>query len=96
MPGDEEAEHGLLACQPVVFAPGGHLREGGRGAGNRCLLAEEGVLAGLSLLLAYLGLGEGGVERRDELGPLPPAVSRERVTGAGVDERLEHALVAEP
>src|SRR5207244_7264456 len=75
---------------------GGPLREGPGSAANRAQLPKEGGRPGLSLLLAYPALGERGVERRDELGPLPPAVSRERVTGAGVDDRLEHALVAEP
>src|SRR5437016_13066471 len=55
------------------------------------MLAEESHLAGFALSLPGLRLSERGVERRHELGAVPA----ERVAGAGVDERLEDALVAE-
>ena len=61
------------------------------GAGEGGRLAEQAVLTRRPLLLADLGLAERVVQRRDELG----AVSTQRVTGTGVDERFDHALVAE-
>ena len=68
VPGDEEAQHGLLARQAVVLAPGGDIGARGSGFGARGLLAKQGVLAGLPFRLTGLGFGERGVERGHELG----------------------------
>src|SRR5207253_3095452 len=95
VPGNEEAEHGLLTRQPIVLAPGRNVGERRARSRERGGFAEQAHLAGLSVPLTRLGFGEGVVQRRDELGALAAPVAGERVACAGVDQRLEHALVAE-
>src|SRR2546426_1282154 len=92
VPGNEEAQDRLLAGEAVVLAPGGDVGKRGPGVGGRGLTAEQRVLARVPLRLAGLRLGKGVVQRRDQL----RAVAAEGVAGTGVDQRLDHALVAQP
>src|SRR6185436_9368600 len=75
-----------------MLGPWGHIRKRGLGTGGWGFLAKEPVLAREALLLPHLGLAEGVVQRGHELRALAP----ERITRAGVDQRLDHPLVAQP
>ena len=59
-------------------------------------LAEEPDLAGVALGLPRLCLRKRRVQRGHQLGTMPPPSPSERVARARVDQRLDHALVAEP
>src|ERR1043166_2638461 len=67
-------------------------REAGCGMRGARLFTKQGPLARVPLLLARQRFGERRVERRHQLG----AVAAQAVARARVDERLDHALVAEP
>ena len=92
MPGNEEPEHGLLAGEPFVLGQGRDIGVRGSGLGARGFFAEESVLAGLPFCLARLCLRKRRVQRGHQLGTMPA----ERVARARVDQRFDHALVAQP
>ena len=90
--GNEEAKHRLFSCQTLVLGPGRDVGEGGGGTWGGGIFPKEPMLAGEALLLAHLRLAERMIQRGDQLGPL----ASQGVAGAGVDQRLDHALVAQP
>ena len=93
VPGDEEADHFLLPGQALGLRQRGDVGEVVPGRpGGRQHLAEQGGLPRLPLLLPKLRLAEGGVQRLQVLPPMPA----EPVAGAGHDQRLDDAAVAEP
>src|SRR3954468_20078421 len=94
MTGDVEAENLLLFRQALRLGPrwdvGQHVAGFGRArvAGSR---SEQRRLPGDKVLLSERCLADRDVQRRRQL----RAVTAQRIHCAGVDESLEHALVAD-
>src|SRR5256886_14400737 len=85
VPGDEEAQHGLLPRQAIVLAPGGKVGKWGRRSGVRGVLpsSEQRMLTRLPLRLAGLRLRSRVVHGRDGL----RAVAPEGIASAGGHQR---------